>query len=59
MPVILKREHEQKWIDQEEKDLTLLNSMLTPFDPRLMEAYEVSSAVNSPRNNDVTCITAI
>jgi putative SOS response-associated peptidase YedK len=59
MPVILKREHEQKWIDQEEKNLPFLNSMLTPFDARLMEAYEVSTAVNSPRNNDVNCITPI
>lgn len=59
MPVILKKEHEQKWIDQEVQDLSYLTSILTPFDARSMKAYEVSSSVNSPRNNDVTCITPI
>jgi len=57
MPVILQKEHEQKWIDQQEQDLTFLTSILTPFDARSMKAYEVSSAVNSPRNNDLRCIT--
>lgn len=59
MPVILKKEHVQKWIDQDVQDQAVLNAMLTPFDARLMEAYEVSSVVNSPRNNDISCISPI
>lgn len=59
MPVILKKEHQQKWIDQVEHDLSYLSSMLTPFDANLMAAYEVSDIVNSPKNNDLRCIIPI
>lgn len=51
MPVILKPEDEKTWLDPSINDTALLNQFLKPFDQELMEAFEVSSDVNSPKNN--------
>ncbi|WP_040229014.1 SOS response-associated peptidase [Bhargavaea cecembensis] len=51
MPVILPREREQEWLDPENRDADALLALLAPYDAGRMEAYEVSSAVNSPKNN--------
>ena len=49
MPVILPPEAEQLWLsDVENKQLL---SLLQPFDAWAMEAYPVSTRLNSPRNN--------
>jgi putative SOS response-associated peptidase YedK len=48
MPVILKREDEKQWLEND--DLTLLTGLLKPFDPAEMNAYPVSKLINSPRN---------
>ncbi|WP_223701937.1 SOS response-associated peptidase [Sutcliffiella deserti] len=56
MPAILKKEHESMWIEQKQKDLSQLASLLTPFDENLMESYLVSSEINSPKNNYSSCI---
>ena len=51
MPVILPREFEASWLDHEEQDTAMLSELLLPYDSDRMEAYEVSTLVNSPRNN--------
>ena len=51
MPVILPRESEALWLDPEEQDTAMLSELLLPYDSGRMEAYEVSTLVNSPRNN--------
>ena len=51
MPVILPRESEASWLDPEEQDTAMLSELLLPYDSGRMEAYEVSTLVNSPRNN--------
>ena len=51
MPVILPREFEASWLDPEERDTAMLSELLLPYDSDRMEAYEVSTLVNSPRNN--------
>ena len=51
MPVILPRESEASWLDPEEQDTAMLSKLLLPYDSDRMEAYEVSTLVNSPRNN--------
>lgn len=56
MPVILKREHEAAWLDPKNEDIEFLNNLLIPFDEKQMEAYFVSSAVNSPKNNGKSLI---
>jgi putative SOS response-associated peptidase YedK len=59
MPVILKPEDEKIWLDPALTDTTILNDLLKPLDVDLMEAYEVSSLVNSPKNNSIELIQKI
>lgn len=59
MPVILKQEDEKKWLDPRITDTRLLKDLLVPIDENLMEAYEVSPLVNSPKNNSIELIQKI
>lgn len=45
MPVILRPENEDKWIDPTVNDLKSLMSALEPYPSDLMEMYEVSPLV--------------
>jgi putative SOS response-associated peptidase YedK len=49
-PVILPREYYSTWVDLENEDTDELMEMLTPYDSSQMKAYEVSTLVNSPKN---------
>ena len=49
MPVILRREDEAKWL--QEIDISEAQEMLEPYPLDDLEAYPISSLVNSPRNN--------
>ena len=51
MPVILPRDMEGFWLDRDIYDPGVLSGVLTPYPDDAMEAYEVSSLVNSSRNN--------
>lgn len=59
MPVILTKEEEKIWLDPKEHDPEVLGRLLKPFEPTLLEAYEVSDAVNSPKNNGPELIEKI
>ena len=59
MPVILSREAESLWLDNSQSDTAELRELLLPYAPDEMTAYEVSSIVNSPRNNDPACIQPV
>lgn len=59
MPVILKPNDEKIWLDPSISDLNYLNQFLIPLDENLMDAYEVSSLVNSPKNNSIDLIQKI
>lgn len=50
MPVILSKDEEEVWIDESVKDEERLKSLLDPYPPDEMEAYEVSKEVNFPKN---------
>ena len=50
MPVILPRESEGLWLDSENADSERLKSLLVPYRADMMEAYEVPTLVNSPKN---------
>ena len=52
MPAILSREDEAEWLNPAVHDVTELSQLLKPFDEQLMEEYEVSAAVNSPKQNN-------
>jgi putative SOS response-associated peptidase YedK len=51
MPVILKPEDEKIWLNREITDFDPLHPLLKPYPSDMMEAYEVSHLVNSPKNN--------
>lgn len=59
MPVILNPKDERTWLDPSLTDTHSLNQLLKPLDPNLMDAYEVSSLVNSPKNNSIELIQSI
>lgn len=56
MPVMLKPEHEQAWLDSKLAGPDKLDGMLEPFSARLMEGYQVSSVCNSPAREGPECI---
>ena len=51
MPVILPREVEPLWLDASVDEPDLLAYMFRPYDSNGMDAYEVSTLVNSAGNN--------
>jgi putative SOS response-associated peptidase YedK len=59
MPVILRKEDEQKWIDPAVHRSEQLSLFLKPYVSEEMEAYEVSKDVNSPRQDDAHLIDRI
>ncbi|SDI64122.1 SOS response-associated peptidase [Natribacillus halophilus] len=59
MPVILSREHEQKWLDPTMNDPEKATNLLQPFPANEMKAYQVSTNVNSPKNNHAALLHAL
>ncbi|MEI4770623.1 SOS response-associated peptidase [Psychrobacillus sp. FJAT-51614] len=59
MPVILKRENEKEWLDSSLQDKEELKSLLVAYDASLMEAFPVSSEVNSPKNNHIGLLNSL
>ncbi len=51
MPVILRPQDESAWLDHMNEDASALQSLLTPYPPDMMDAYPVSTLVNSPAND--------
>ena len=51
MPVILSRDDEDFWLDGSASDPAALADVLRPYPAGEMEAYEVSSLVNSHVND--------
>ncbi|MDQ3564717.1 MAG: SOS response-associated peptidase [Pseudomonadota bacterium] len=56
MPVILSPEHYDTWMDPELADPVQLKPLLAPYPSERMEAYPVSTRVNSPKNNHADLI---
>lgn len=59
MPVILSRDSERVWLDQGIVDAGYLKSLLIPYPAEAMIAYEVSSFVNSVKNNGPECLVPV
>jgi putative SOS response-associated peptidase YedK len=59
MPVILSRDAESQWLDRTIEGPDRLLPLLAPYPADAMEAYAVSSAVNSPRNDAAVCIQPV
>jgi putative SOS response-associated peptidase YedK len=59
MPVILRRDDYDLWLDPGMEDADAVSDLLKPFDARLMRSYAVSSRVNSIANDDEACSTPV
>ena len=55
MPVILKPENYDRWLDSQIKDGADVADLLRPYPAEDMKARAVGKYVNSPRNNDERC----
>ncbi len=51
MPAILTPADEDLWLDPDQTDADLLLQLLRPYPDELLEAYPITPAINSPRNN--------
>jgi putative SOS response-associated peptidase YedK len=58
MPVILPAAARDRWLDPSAEELTL-RELLAPLPPEAMEAYEVSTVVNSPANDSPECVRPV
>ena len=58
MPVILKENYEDKWLNPE-TDLKEILSMLKPYEDSNLEAYPVSKLVNNPANDTAEIIRPV
>lgn len=59
MPVILPREAWTTWLDPTLHDTHRLKSLLQPYPAERLASYPVSTRVNSPVNDDPSCIEPI
>ena len=59
MPVILKREYEDSWLAKGQLEAAELERLLSPYPAKELEAYEVSTAVNNPRNESEELIRPV
>ena len=55
MPVILRRDDYDVWLDPGMKDGTVVSQFLRPFDADLMRSFAVSNRVNRVDNDDPEC----
>jgi len=55
MPVLLRRDDEKAWLDTATVKPDDAKELLKPFPPELMDAYAVSTLVNSPVNERPEC----
>jgi len=59
MPVFLADGDFERWLDPACQDVEVIESLLVPAAPGLLQAVEVSTRVNNPRNEDPRCIEAV
>jgi len=59
MPVILKSENYEQWLDAKEKDTDKLQKLLSPYPASEMVAYQVSKSVNIPSNDSPELIKKV
>jgi putative SOS response-associated peptidase YedK len=56
MPVVLGEDDWNEWLDPANQELAALEGLLVPAPDEWVEAYPVSTRVNSPRNNDADLV---
>jgi putative SOS response-associated peptidase YedK len=59
MAVILHEDDYDMWLSPDELPADALKPLLRPYEPARMDAYEVSTIVNSPANDTPECIAPV
>ncbi len=59
MPVILRPQDYDRWLDPEARDVAQLTGLLTPYPAEEMSYYPVSRYVNSPDHEGPECISPV
>jgi putative SOS response-associated peptidase YedK len=59
MPVILRLEDEEQWLDASRTTFAKAKSLLKPLPADLMDAHDVSSIVNSAKYDGPECIQPV
>jgi len=59
MPVIIRVQDEDAWLDCSVSNTDRLSSILGPYPSSEMTSYEVSTFVNSPRNDSPDCMARL
>ena len=55
MPVILREDDYDVWLDPGMQNVAAISELLKPYDARLMRSYPVSARVNHVANDDEEC----
>ncbi|MEX1007811.1 MAG: SOS response-associated peptidase [Acidimicrobiia bacterium] len=59
MPVVLAEDAWDTWLDPKNEDVATLERLLVPAPDEWFEAYEVSTRVNKPENNDADLLQPV
>ena len=59
MPVILRPEDEEQWLDASRTPFVKAQSLLKPYPEELMDAHDVSPIVNSAKYDGPECIQPV
>ncbi len=59
MPVVLPQEDEAVWLNEANTDPQTITHVLRPYPPEEMEAYPVSTLVNSAANDTMDVIIRV
>jgi putative SOS response-associated peptidase YedK len=59
MPVILRPEDEEQWLDASRTSFVKAKSLLNPYPEELMDAHDVSPIVNSAKYDGAECIQPV
>lgn len=59
MPVIVRPEHYDAWLDTENEDFASLAKVIEPYSANEIELHRVSTRVNSVRNDDPSLLDAV
>jgi putative SOS response-associated peptidase YedK len=59
MPVILRPEDEERWLDASRTPFVKAQSLLKPLPEELMDAHDVSTIVNSAKYDGPECIRPV
>jgi putative SOS response-associated peptidase YedK len=59
MPVNLKTEDFDAWLDPKQQDAEQITELLRPLDEQLMSSHAVSKLVNNPRNEKPECVRPV